>query len=128
MAADEAPRKAFTIAEANAAVPVFARRVGRLRELRDEIRRNRELLDVLWGRLDGGEPALDAIGGRQAVLDELGTEFSLLVGEIEASGVVRRDLDPAGGHHGSLGAAGAGARVPGDGGPVPLIGQQQGRY
>ena len=94
MAADEAPRKAFTIAEANAALPVLARRVARLRELRDEIRRSRELLDVLWGRLDAGEPVLDAIGGRQAVLDELGDEFGVLVGEIEASGVVLRDLDP----------------------------------
>lgn len=59
MAADEAPRKAFTIAEANAALPVFARRVARLRELRDEIRRSRELLDVLWGRLDAMGRALN---------------------------------------------------------------------
>lgn len=59
MAADEAPRKAFTIAEANAALPVFARRVARLRELRNEIRRSRELLDVLWGRLDAMGRALN---------------------------------------------------------------------
>lgn len=94
MAADEAPRKAFTIAEANAALLVLAPRVARLRELRDEVRRSRELLDVLWGRLDAGEPVLGAIGRRQAVLDELGGEFGVLVGEIEASGVVLRDLDP----------------------------------
>jgi hypothetical protein len=94
MAADEAPRKTFTVAEANAALPALARRVTRLRELRDEIRRSRELLDVLWGRLEAGETVLDAIGRRQAVLDELSDEFGVLVGEVEASGVVLRDLDP----------------------------------
>lgn len=94
MAADQAPRRVYTIAEANAALPVLARRLARLRELRDEIRRSRELLDVLWGRLDAGEPVLDAIGGRQAALDELGDELGVLLGEIEASGVVVRDLDP----------------------------------
>ncbi len=94
MAADEAPRKVFTIDEANAALPALARRVARLRELRDEIRHSRELLDVLWGRLDAGAPMLGAIGDRQAVLDELGDEFGVLVSEAEASGIVLRDLDP----------------------------------
>ena len=45
MAADESLRKAFTIAEANAALPTLARRLTRLCELRDEIRRSRELLE-----------------------------------------------------------------------------------
>jgi len=89
-----APQKDFTLAEANAALPGLAARIGRLRELRDEIRRGREFLDILWQRLDSGESILSAIGERQSALDEFGEEFGRLVREIEGCGVILRDLDP----------------------------------
>jgi hypothetical protein len=88
------PARLYSIAEANAALPVLAARIARLRVLRDEIRRGREFLDVLWQRLDGGESVLGAIGDRQASLDALGQEFGAIAGEIEAAGVILRDLDP----------------------------------
>jgi hypothetical protein len=94
VALDERPRKVFTVAEANAVLPVLAARIERLRFLRDEIRRCRELLDVLWQRLDAGESVLSAIGERQRAIDAAGDEFGRLVLEVEGLGVVLRDLDP----------------------------------
>lgn len=94
MAEDETAPRVYTLAEANAAIGWVAGRVERLRELRDEIRRTREFLDILWQRLEGGESVLGAIGERQAVLDALSQEFATLAGDLEAAGVVIRDLDP----------------------------------
>ncbi len=82
------------MAEANAALPAVASRVERLRQLRDEMRRLRELLDVLWQRLDAEESVLSTIGERQRAIDAAGEEFGRLVLEVEALGVILRDLDP----------------------------------
>ncbi len=94
MALEDRPRKVFTVPQANAALPAVAARVERLRFLRDEIRRCRELLDVLWQRLDAGESVLSAIGEQQRAIDGAGDEFGRLVLEVEALGAVLRDLDP----------------------------------
>jgi hypothetical protein len=91
---DEAPRRLYTLAEANAALPEVSSRVERLRSLRDEIRRARELLDILWQRLDAGDPVLATIGERQEILDALAQEFGTHVEAVDAMGVVLRDLDP----------------------------------
>lgn len=91
--AEQAPTYIFTVAEANAALPELAPRVERLRALRDEARRAREFLDILWQRLDAGEPVLSAIGERQQTLDALRAEFGRLVDEVDDVGVILRDLD-----------------------------------
>jgi len=83
----------FTVAEASTHLPVLAARIETLRTLRDEIRRNREFLDILWGRLESGEAVLSAIGERQALLDRAAEQFVALVTEIEELGAVLRDLD-----------------------------------
>jgi hypothetical protein len=83
----------YTLAEANSSLPRLGPRIERLRRLRDEARRARELLDILWRRLEGGEPVLAAIGERQRDLDGFVEEFSRVAREIEALGVIVRDLD-----------------------------------
>lgn len=83
----------FTVHEANAALTELSPRIARLRTIRDEARRLRDLLEVLWQRLDDSEPVLSTIGERQAALDVLRAEFARLIDEIDALGVVLRDVD-----------------------------------
>jgi hypothetical protein len=68
--------------------------IERLRSLRDEIRRHREFLDILWQRLEGGDPVLAAIGERHEAIEELARQFGTHVDAVNAMGVVLRDLDP----------------------------------
>ncbi len=90
---EESPSRFYTLAEANAALPQLAPRIERLRWLRDEARRAKELLDILWQRLDSGDPVLSTIGERQRVLDAVAEEFSRVVDEVDQFGVIVRDLD-----------------------------------
>lgn len=83
----------FTVHEANAALAELAPRIARLRTTREEARRLRELLEVLWQRLDNSGPVLSTIGERQAELDTLRTEFARLIDEIDALGVILRDVE-----------------------------------
>ncbi len=83
----------FTVHEANAALAELAPRIARLRTIREEARRLRELLEVLWQRLDNSGPVLSTIGERQAALDALRTEFARLIDEIDALGVILRDVE-----------------------------------
>ena len=87
-------KRLFTLAEANAAIPRLAARVERLRALRDELLRGRELLDILWQRLEAGETLLSVIGERTKTIDAQKAEFTELVADIDAEGIVLRDLDP----------------------------------
>lgn len=89
----ESARRLFSVAEANAALPAVGARLTRLRELRDGIVRERERLDVLWQRLDAGEAVLAELGARQQALEGLAAEFGALVAEVEATGVVVRDVE-----------------------------------
>lgn len=91
--ATEQPLRIFTVAEANAALVDLAPRVERLRAIRGEAQRLHDLLEVLWRRLEDGEPVLSIIGERQRALDGLSQEFGRLVDEVDATGVVLRDLD-----------------------------------
>lgn len=83
----------FTVHEANAALPELAPRIARLRIIRQEARRLRDLLEVLWKRLDNSESVLSTIGEWQAALDALRTEFARLIDEIDALGVILRDVE-----------------------------------
>jgi hypothetical protein len=94
VAEEPAHQRLFTLAEANAAIPRLAERVERLRALRDDLRRARELLDILWQRLEAGESVLSTIGERAKVVDAYQAEFAQLVADIHADGIVLRDLDP----------------------------------
>ncbi|MGQ0550292.1 MAG: DUF2203 domain-containing protein [Armatimonadota bacterium] len=87
------PSRLFTVSEANATLPELVPRIARLRIVRDEARRVRELLEVLWQRLDDAEPVLSTIGERQAALDALRADFARLLDEIDGFGVILRDLD-----------------------------------
>ncbi len=91
--AGEPAQRIFTVAEANAALPALAPRIGRLQAIRSEARRLHDVLEVMWKRLEEGEPVLSAIGDRQRALDALGQEFGRLVDDVEATGVALRDLD-----------------------------------
>lgn len=83
----------FTVHEANAALTQLTPRIARLRTIRDEARRLRDLLEVLWQRLDNAEPVLSTIGEQQSALDALRAEFARLIDEIDAFGVILRDVD-----------------------------------
>jgi hypothetical protein len=87
-------KRLFTLAEANAAIPHLAERVERLRALRDDVQRERERLDILWQRLEAGDPLLTEIAERTKAVDTLRAEFARLVAAIEEEGIVLRDLDP----------------------------------
>ena len=89
---DTSPRL-YTLAEANASLVHLVPTIARLRWLRDEMRRSQELLDILWQRLEGSDPVLSSIGERQRVLDGLLEEFSRIAREVDASGIILRDLD-----------------------------------
>ncbi len=91
--AAEPPERIFSLAEANAALPVLAAQLERLQVLRGEARRLHDLLEVMWKRLEEGESMLSVIGERQQEFDGLSREFSSLVDEVDATGVVLRDLD-----------------------------------
>lgn len=94
MPQEPTPKRLYTIAEANAAIPRLAERVECLRGLRDELRRAQEFLDILWQRLEAGEALLAAIGERTKVVDAQRAEFAQLVTDIDADGILLRDLDP----------------------------------
>jgi len=91
--ATEPDERIFSIAEANAALRVLAPRIERLQALRREAERLHDLLEVMWNRLEEHESVLSTIGERQQELDGLSKEFSRLVDEVDATGVVLRDLD-----------------------------------
>jgi len=91
--AAEPPERIFSLAEANAALPVLAAQLERLQVLRGEARRLHDLLEVMWKRLEEGESMLSVIGERQQEFDGLSREFSRLVDEVDGTGVVLRDLD-----------------------------------
>lgn len=89
----EGTPRLYTVAEANASLPHLRPRLERLRWLRDEVQRARDLLEILWERLEAGEPVLSSIGERQRGLDDFVDEFTRIAEEIEALGVIVRDLD-----------------------------------
>jgi len=91
--ATEPDERIFSIAEANAALPALAPQIERLQALRSEAQRLHDLLEVMWKRLEEGESVLSVIGERQQEFDGLSQEFSRLVDEVDATGVVLRDLD-----------------------------------
>jgi hypothetical protein len=87
------PTRLYTLAEANARLAEMTATIARLRDLRDEMRGAQELIDILWQRLESGEPVLAGLGERQRDLDALVEEFSLIVRDVDASGIIIRDLD-----------------------------------
>ena len=87
------PPRLYTLAEANTRLAELTATLARLRALRDEMRQSQELIDILWQRLESGESVLAALSERQRGLDALVEEFSLVAREVDAAGIIIRDLD-----------------------------------
>jgi hypothetical protein len=83
----------FTLEEANRALPDVEQAVRRLRRLRDEALELRRRLEELWGASEGEPASLTEINRAQEQMDALQEEFGTIVADLEARGVVLRDLD-----------------------------------
>ena len=85
--------KYFTLEEANRALPDVEQIVRRLRRVRDEAVALREAVEAQWAALEGEAASLTEIGDAQQRLDALQVGFGDLVRQLEARGVLLRDLD-----------------------------------
>lgn len=83
----------FTLGEATDLLPQLTDLVGALRRLRDDAVVKKAQVDLLWQRLEGGEPVLTAIGEGQRELDALSTRLISKAEEIESTGCILRDLE-----------------------------------
>ena len=83
----------FTLGEATDLLPRLTTLVDALRRLRDDAVVKKAQVDVLWERLEGGEPVLSAIGEEQRELDAVSTRLLAKAEEIESTGCVLRDLE-----------------------------------
>jgi len=83
----------FTLGEATGLLPQLTDLVGALRRLRDEAVVKKAQVDLLWRRLDDGEPVLSAIGEAQRQLEAASAGLVSGAREIESTGCVLRDLD-----------------------------------
>ncbi|OLD57989.1 MAG: hypothetical protein AUI83_04740, partial [Armatimonadetes bacterium 13_1_40CM_3_65_7] len=83
----------FTLGEATDLLPRITDLVNALRRLRDDAVVKKAQVDLLWERLEGGEPVLSAIGAGQRELDAVSTRLLAKAEEIESTGCVLRDLE-----------------------------------
>lgn len=83
----------FTLGEATALLPRLTDLVGALRRLRDDAVVKKAQVDLLWRRLEGGEPVLSVIGEEQRQLDAISARLVSAAEEVESTGCVLRDLD-----------------------------------
>ncbi len=83
----------FTLVEATGLLPQLTDLVGALRRLRDEAVVEKAQVDLLWRRLDDGEPVLSAIGEAQRQLEATSAGLVSAAREIESTGCVLRDLE-----------------------------------
>lgn len=83
----------FTLGEATGLLSQLTDLVGALRGLRDEAVVKKAQVDLLWRRLDDGEPVLSAIGEAQRQLEATSARLGSAAREIESIGCVLRDLD-----------------------------------
>ena len=83
----------FTLGEATDLLPRVTDLVNALRRLRDDAVVKKAQVDLLWERLEGGEPVLSAIGAGQRELDAVSTRLLAKAEEIESTGCVLRDLE-----------------------------------
>ncbi len=86
-------RRNFTLDEANRILPDVEQIVRRLRRIREEATELHDRLQAQWAELEREEASIAEIGEGQRRLDALQEEFGDLVGQLEARGVLLRDLD-----------------------------------
>ncbi len=87
------PVRYFSLAEASALLPRLAEMLEALRRTRDQAVLKKTQVDLLWRRLEQGEPVLGALGQEQHALDGLTSRLAAVAQEVEATGCVLRDVD-----------------------------------
>ena len=87
------PRRYFSLDQANRAILDVAPLLARLREVQGSALQTKERLDLLWQRLETGEPVLDEIATLQQRLDADSQEFGSIVGGLEEIGCLLRDVE-----------------------------------
>lgn len=83
----------FTLAEATGLLPRLTEMVSALRRLRDDAIVKKARMDLLWKRLEAGEPVLGTLGDEQRQLDTITARLVSTASDIESTGCILRDLD-----------------------------------
>ncbi|MDR7544456.1 MAG: DUF2203 family protein, partial [Armatimonadota bacterium] len=83
----------FSLDEANRALREITPLLVRLREIHIAATRARERLDVLWKRLESGEPVLDDLTGVRAQIESLTREAAGLLRRLDEVGCILRDVE-----------------------------------
>ena len=83
----------FTVPEAQALLPRLREALEALRRTRDEATLKKTQIEMLWKRLDAGDPVLAAVGEEQMRLDALVARFSAIGHDVEEIGCILRDVD-----------------------------------
>ncbi len=83
----------FSLDEANRALRDVTPLLLRLREIHTAARRAREQLDVLWKRLESGEPVLDDLTAVRARIESLTREAADLLRRLDEIGCILRDVE-----------------------------------
>lgn len=83
----------FTVPEAQALLPRLRETLEALRRTRDEAMLKKTQIEMLWKRLDAGEPVLAAVGAEQTQLDALAGRLSAIGHDVEEIGCILRDVD-----------------------------------
>ncbi len=83
----------FTLDEATSLLPRLTEMLETLRRFRDQAILKKTQMDLLWQRLGKGEPVLSTLGEEQRELDNLTARLVAVAHEIEAIGVILRDVD-----------------------------------
>ncbi len=87
------PNQVFSLDEATRVLPEVERVIVRLREVRTTALHAKERLNLLWQRLDAGDPVLEEISALQKRFDVGTREVNALVERLELIGCVLRDPD-----------------------------------
>lgn len=87
------PSRYFSVEQANRALPEVERLLLRLREVQRSAMQTKERLDVLWQRLESGEPVLAEISALQRNLDAQMEELGGIAARVEEIGCLLRDVE-----------------------------------
>lgn len=83
----------FSLDQANRALPEVKQLLLRVREMQTTALRTKDRMDVLWPRLETGEPVLEEIAALQRQLDTHAEELGQMVRQLEEIGCLLRDVE-----------------------------------